>query len=97
MDSFRKVMFYKFPHIYLINVEGNVNSKICNIIVQKYSGKKFFIKSDIPILADDKKSVESECKISRSSKLTFDNNMDRDMGVIMDQQSKLGKKKHHKD
>ena len=41
--NLRSVMFYKFPSIYLINTDGNVNNKICNLIIKKYNGKKFFI------------------------------------------------------
>lgn len=41
--NLRSVMFYKFPSIYLINIDGNVNNKICNFIVTKYNGKKFLI------------------------------------------------------
>ncbi len=76
-------MFYKFPHIYLANVEGNVNHTKGNIIAyRKFSGKKLHVKSPIPISIQI--PILADTEFTRSRNYNFDNHIDREVGVNMD-------------
>ncbi len=89
IKKLRAVMFYKFPSIYLVNVDGNVNNKICEIVTKKYNGKKILIATH---RNTETNKVDSDNKPARQIKYS---NCDEylDIEVSSKRQNKLQKNK----